>query len=105
MHQKFPHFRQNNAADCGPTCLRIIAKFYNLDFTSEMLRQNCSISHEGVNLFAIKNTAEIIGFNAIGVKLTFQQLVERNVFPCILHWNQNHFVVCYNIKRDLFTNI
>ena len=102
MHQKFPHFRQNNAADCGPTCLRIIAKFYNLDFTSEMLRQNCSISHEGVNLFAIKNTAEIIGFNAIGVKLTFQQLVERNVFPCILHWNQNHFVVCYNIKRDLF---
>ncbi len=53
-------------------------------------------------LFAIKNTAEIIGFNAIGVKLTFQQLVERNVFPCILHWNQNHFVVCYNIKRDLF---
>lgn len=100
MHQKFPHFKQNNAADCGPTCLRIIAKFYNLDFSSEMLRQNCCISHEGVNLLAIKNTAEIIGFNAIGVKLTFWQLVEGDIFPCILHWNQNHFVVCYGIKRD-----
>jgi len=99
MFKRFPHFKQNNVSDCGPTCLRIIAKFYNLNFSSEILRRFCYISREGVNLLAIKKTAELIGFKAVGMKLTFKQLVEKNNFPCILYWNQNHFVVCYDITK------
>ena len=99
MIQRFPHFKQNNASDCGPTCLRIVAKSYNLNFSSEMLRKSCCISKGGVNLLALKETAEQIGFKAVGVKLTFKQLVEKEPFPCILYWNQNHFVVCYSIIK------
>ena len=84
MFKRFPHFKQNNVSDCGPTCLRIIAKFYNLNFSSEILRRFCYISREGVNLLAIKKTAELIGFRTVGMKLTFKQLVEKNDFPCIL---------------------
>jgi putative hemolysin secretion transport system ATP-binding protein len=64
-----------------------------------MLRRFCYISREGVNLLAIKKTAESIGFRTVGMKLTFKQLVEKNDFPCILYWNQNHFVVCYDITK------
>lgn len=98
---KFPHFKQNNASDCGPTCLRIIAKYYGFNYSSEFLRRLCHISKGGVNLFEIKQAAESVGFNAVGVKLTFEQLVERKSFPCILYWNQRHFVVCYDIVKKV----
>lgn len=98
---KFPHFKQNNASDCGPTCLRIIAKYYGFNYSSEFLRRLCQISKGGVNLFEIKQAAESVGFNAVGVKLTFEQLVERKSFPCILYWNQRHFVVCYDIVKKV----
>lgn len=45
------------------------------------------------------DAAESIGFHTIGAKISFEQLVEDVRLPCILHWNQNHFVVCYGIKR------
>lgn len=48
---KFPHFKQNNASYCGPTCLRIIAKYYGFNYSSEFLRRLCHISKGGVNLF------------------------------------------------------
>lgn len=50
-------------------------------------------------MLGISDAAEFIGFDTAGVKLTFEQLAEAGIFPCILHWNQNHFVVCYGIER------
>ena len=100
MNKKFPHFRQNNASDCGPTCLRMIARYYGMDYSAEMLRRHCHISKRGVNLLGIREGAEHIGLDAVGVKMTFGQLAEEGVFPCILYWNQNHFVVCYGMERD-----
>lgn len=97
--RRFPHYKQNNAMDCGPTCLRIIARYYELDYSPEMLRRHCHVSRTGVNLLGISDAAEYIGLEAVGVKMTFEQLAEEGVFPCILYWNQNHFVVCYGIER------
>ncbi len=97
--KRFPHYRQHNAFDCGPTSLRMIAKFYGLNYSTEMLRRHCHISRRGVNMQGISEGAQYIGFNTVGVKMTFEQLAEESVFPCILHWNQNHFVVCYGIER------
>lgn len=88
---KFPHFKQNNASDCGPTCLRIIAKYYGFNYSSEFLRRLCQISKGGVNLFEIKQATDSVGFNAVGVKLTFEQLVERKSFPCILYCKKDSF--------------
>lgn len=97
--KRFPHFKQLSASDCGPTSLRMIACFYGRDYSTEMLRKHCHISRYGVNMCGISEGAQYLGFDVVGVKLTFDQLVTEGVFPCILHWNQNHFVVCYGIKR------
>ena len=99
--KRFPHFKQNNSSDCGPTSLRMIARYYGLDYSTEMLRKHCHITRQGVNLLGISEAAEYIGFETAGLKVTFEQLAEEGVFPCILHWNQNHFVVCYGINSSL----
>lgn len=96
---KFPHYQQQEAVDCGPTCLRMIAKHYGKVYSAEMLRKHSYISREGVSMLGISDAAEYIGFHTLGVKITFEQLVRDGTFPCILHWNQNHFVVCYRIKK------
>ena len=97
--KRFPYFKQNNSSDCGPTSLRMIARYYGLDYSTEMLRKHCHITRQGVNLLGISEAAEYIGFETAGLKVTFEQLAEEGVFPCILHWNQNHFVVCYGIEK------
>ncbi|MBO4846766.1 MAG: peptidase domain-containing ABC transporter [Lachnospiraceae bacterium] len=88
-----------DSADCGPTCLRMIAKHYGKAYSAEMLRKHSFISREGVSMLGISDAAEYIGFRTLGVKITFEQLVNEALLPCVLHWNQNHFVVCYDIKK------
>lgn len=100
LRKRFPHFKQHNTSDCGPTCLRMIAKHYRQDYSVEMLRRQCHIARNGVNMLGISDAATHIGLDNVGVKMTFRQLAEEGVFPCILHWNRNHFVVCYGIDRN-----
>jgi len=83
--------------DCGPTCVRMIAKYYGKSYSFQYLKENSFITREGVSLLGISDVAEKIGFKTIGAKITMEQLAEVTL-PCILHWNQNHFVVCYHIK-------
>lgn len=79
--------------DCGPTCLRMVAKYYGKHYNSDGLRQVAGFSKEGVSLLGISQAAEDIGFRTRGVQLSFQQLTKDAQLPCILHWGQNHFVV------------
>ena len=95
----FPFYQQLDAMDCGPSCLRMIAKYYGKSYSLQTLRTHSYISREGVSLLGISDAAESIGFRTNGVKSTLQQLVESTPLPCILHWNQNHFVVCYRIRK------
>ncbi len=97
--KRFPHFKQLDTSDCGPASLRMVAKYYGQNYSTEMLRKHCHITRRGVSMQGIHEGARHIGFNTFGVKLTFEELVENGAFPCILHWNQNHFVVCYGIER------
>ena len=97
--KKFPHFIQHDVADCGPTCLRMIAKYYGKEYSAEMLRQHSYITRTGVSMLGISDAAEFIGFRTIGVRISFEQLAKEALLPCIVHWNQNHFVVCYKIKK------
>lgn len=97
--KKFPFYRQLDTMDCGPTCLRIIAAHYGRNWSLQTLRDRCHISREGVSLLGISDAAESIGFRTIGVKISFAQLCEEAVLPCIVHWNQNHFIVVYKIEH------
>lgn len=94
----FPYYSQLDSMDCGPSCLRMIAKYYGKTYTLQTLRERCFITREGVSMLGISNAAETIGFRTIGVRITFEQLSQETALPCILHWNKNHFVVCYRIK-------
>lgn len=95
----FPHYLQLDAMDCGPSCLRMVAKYYGKTYSLQTLRERCFITREGVSLLGVSDAAENIGFRTIGVKTSFENLVKDANLPCILHWNQNHFVVCYKIKE------
>lgn len=91
--KSFLIYTQLNAMDCGPTCLRMIAKWHGRHFNLEGLRQASGFNRDGVSLLGIGEAAEKIGFRTRGVKITLQQLLEDAAKPCILHWSQNHFVV------------
>lgn len=95
----FPHYHQLDAKDCGPTCLRMIARFYGKNYSLQTLRERSFITREGVSMLGISDAAESIGFHTSGVRITLKQLKEDMPLPCILHWRQNHFVVCYDIRE------
>ena len=100
MHKKERFFqKQHNAMDCGPSCLAMIAKHYGLQPNIEKIRRSCALNKEGVSLLGISKAAESIGFKTIGGRLTFNTLAKEVPHPCIVHWNQNHFVVVYKVKK------
>ncbi len=81
--------------DCGPTCLRMIAKYYGKHYNSEGIRNNAGFGKEGVSLLGLSEAAEKIGFRTRGVQITYNQISTEVSVPCILHWEQNHFVVAF----------
>jgi ABC-type bacteriocin/lantibiotic exporters, contain an N-terminal double-glycine peptidase domain len=89
----FPLYRQLDAMDCGPTCLRMIAKYYGRSITLDYLRNKSQYGKLGVSMLGLAEAAESIGLKSIGAKLTFEQLLKDAPLPAILHWDQYHFVV------------
>lgn len=100
MMKNFPLYIQLDSMDCGPTCLRMIAQYYGRYYNLQYLREQCFITRLGVSMLGISDAAEHIGFRSINVRCDIKQLIEEAPLPCILHWNQKHFVVCYDIKRE-----
>lgn len=95
---------QHDKMDCGPACLAMIASEYNRIYPLQYLRDNSFITREGVSLLGISEASSKIGLNTLSVKSTTEKLLEKKVlFPCILHWNQNHFVVLRKITVNFFT--
>ena len=86
--------------DCGPACLRMIAKYYGKNYSLQTLREYSFLSREGVSLMGLSDAAESIGLRTVGLRITLEQLKKDVPLPCILYWNQNHFVVCYGIKKQ-----
>jgi ATP-binding cassette subfamily B protein len=83
----------------------MIAKHYGKSYSLSTLREYSFISREGSSLMGISDAAERIGFHTTGLKTSLEYLRERVTFPCVLHWNQNHYVVLYRIQRKRAENI
>ncbi len=94
----FSFYRQLNQMDCGPTCLRMIAKHYGKHYNADTLRQKAGFSKQGVSLLGISETAEKIGFRTRGVQISFEKLLTAPL-PAILHWKQVHYVVLISINK------
>jgi ATP-binding cassette subfamily B protein len=96
--QRFPFFKQLDAMDCGPSCLRMIAKYYGKNFSLQTIRDRSSLTREGVSLLGLSDAAESIGLRSVGARVNFKQLSEELPLPAIVHWKSEHFVVVYAVK-------
>ncbi|KFF17664.1 peptidase domain-containing ABC transporter [Chryseobacterium sp. JM1] len=96
----FPFYKQPDAKDCGPTCLRIVSKYYGKSIPLQQIRGFSETTREGSSLFGLSDAAENLGFRTMGVKINFEDLVSEVTLPCIIHWNKNHFVVLYKIEKN-----
>lgn len=99
MKKQFPFYPQYDQMDCGPTCLRMISAFYGKKLSQKEMRENSFITRLGVSLLGVSMAAEKIGFRTTGVQITYRQLQDEAPLPCIVHWNQQHFVVVYKITK------
>lgn len=102
MRKAYRFYRQLDFMDCGPTCLKMIASFYGKDYSLDFFRTNTYITRQGVSMAGLSDAAEKIGFKTLTAKLSLHQLINEVPLPCILHWNQEHFVVLYGVKSSGF---
>ena len=95
----FPFYIQHDVMDCGPTCLRMVSAYYGKRYSLEKLREKSFITREGVSMLGISEAAEKLGFRSICVQVDYNKLLEAPL-PCIVHWNQQHFVTIYKINNQ-----
>lgn len=99
MKKKFPFYKQLDQADCGPTCLKMVAKYYGKTYSLEHLRDLSYITKTGVSLLGISHAAENIGMHTLAAQVSYDTLVEEAPLPCIAYWRQKHFVVVYKANK------
>ncbi|PSL44703.1 bacteriocin-processing peptidase [Chitinophaga niastensis] len=99
IFRSFPNERQYDKMDCGPTCLKLIARHYGTFYSLQYLRDKCGITRQGVTLLDLSHAAENIGLRTLSIKATVQLLYEKVPLPCIIHWNNSHFIVVYKVGR------
>lgn len=95
----FKNYIQHYIMDCGPTCLKMIAKFHGRIISLDTIREKIKVSKHGVSLFGVKEVAISIGLKTEGLSLSLEQL-EETTLPVMAHWQQNHFLVVYKIKKN-----
>jgi ATP-binding cassette subfamily B protein len=96
MHlNNFPCDRQLDMMDCGPACLKMIAKHYGKFYSLQYLRDKCGITKEGVSFLDLSHAAEDIGLRTLSLKCSMEDLLYKIPLPAIIHWDTNHFVVVY----------
>lgn len=99
----FTFTHQLDAMDCGPACLKMITDYHGRVVSLQKLREKCHISREGVSLAGISEAAESLGLRTMAVKVTYDSHIDlpgltEFPLPCIVHWEQRHFVVVYKIN-------
>ena len=99
-NKAFPFFKQLDQMDCGPTCLKIIAKFHGKNISLPYLRKITNAAKEGVSLGSLTEASEHIGLIALPISINMQELSQDVEMPCIVHWRQRHYLVVYKIEND-----
>lgn len=100
LGSKFPNFRQLDKMDCGPSCLKIISAYHGGSHDLSKLRELCGVGASGVALGGILEASEHIQMDSMAIGVTFEELKKDVPLPCIIHWNNDHFMVVYKIKSE-----
>ena len=90
--------RQKDSMQCGIACLSMICHHYKKSYSIETLSKYCIATNQGVSLLGMSKAANEVGLQTVCAKLSVNQLSQVKL-PCIIHWNQNHFVVLYKVKN------
>jgi ATP-binding cassette, subfamily B, bacterial len=101
LFKNFPFYQQLDKMDCGPTCLRILSKYYGKNISIQYLRKLAETTRAGSSMLGLSDAAEKIGYRSLGVRVSYKKLVEEGLFPTICHWNKKHYTIIYNIKNDI----
>ncbi len=98
MLQGFKVYRQLDSMDCGPACLKMILNYHGKQISSSKIKEDTQLGKLGTSLLDLSEAAERYGYHTMSAKVSFKELRDLPL-PCILHWNQNHFVVLTSIKK------
>ncbi|MGE9312246.1 cysteine peptidase family C39 domain-containing protein [Niabella sp. CJ426] len=91
----FPNDRQFDIMDCGPACLKMIAKHYGKYYSLQYLRDKCGTTKEGASFLDLSHAAEAIGLRSLSLKINLDFLITKVPLPVIVHWDNSHFVIVY----------
>ena len=95
---KVPVVMQLEALECGAASLCMVLAYYNKWIPIEQVREDCGVSRDGSNARNVLKAARFYGLSAKGFRFEPEALKEQGTFPCIIHWNFNHFVVLAALK-------
>jgi ATP-binding cassette subfamily B protein len=96
----FPFIKQLDSQDCGPACVRMVARHYGKNFSQDYLRQRGALSIQGISLSGLSDTAEKVGFRTLYVRVDYDKMRDKAPLPAIAHWRQDHFIVVFKVTRD-----
>lgn len=96
---RFPVDYQMDSQDCGPACLKIIAKYFGRFYSLQYLRDRCGITKQGVSLENLSAGAESLGLRTLAIKCTLDDIINKIPFPAILFWRNSHFIVVYHANK------
>ena len=99
FRKRFPFSMQHDTMQCGVACLKMICMYYGKDYSLNTLSQYCSPTNEGVSLLGISEAAQKLGLKSLCGRMSLNSL-KTLTLPCILHWDQNHFVVLYKLSKN-----
>lgn len=100
FRSSFPIYKQYDAMDCGPACLRMISKYYGKAYSLQYLRDKSYVTREGSSLLGLRDAAEAIGMMAKCALASLDYLISEATLPCIAHWDHDHFVVVYKVRDN-----
>ena len=96
---KVPVIMQMEALECGAACLAMILAYYQKWIPLEQVRLDCGVSRDGSNMKNVFLAGQHYGLDAHGYRMEPEGLKENGTFPCIIHWEFNHFVVLDGFKK------
>lgn len=99
LTRRYPFYAQQSSSDCGAACLVMVGRYWGKQFSLNRLRELARVNRSGSLLKGLVNAAETLGFVTRPVKASLDQLGKQKL-PAIVHWEGNHYIVVYEIKRD-----
>jgi len=93
-------YRQLDEMDCGPTCLKMITKYYGKEYSIQFFREKCFLTNQGVTMRGLSEAAELIGYRTIAYFISFNDIFTELLFPCIANWGEDHFIVIYKVEKN-----